>query len=245
MKKIILINLLLALSILSYSQQKLFKEQGKTQTLTLKEYNTLKEIKVKKLQKISAEIKLVEIIIDSITNNENIIYTYKLDRVFNNGARISSNAQQDEIYSLYGKTFPDFNLTSYDGKEVKLSDYKGKPVFIDLWFIGCKTCVKEMPTLNKIKERYKDKVTFLSITYNTESELKTFFTTHKFNFIHLINAKEFLNNLGITSYPKNILIDKNGKTHQIMGGIIPKLDSEDNIVSGDGEEIIREIEKVL
>lgn len=245
MKKNILINLLLALSILSYSQEKMFKEQGKTQTITLKEYNTLKKIKVKKLQEISTEVKLVETIIDSAKYNETITYTYKLDRVFDSGARISSDSKQDKIYSLYGKTFPDFNLISYEGKEVKLSDYKGKPVFINFWFTGCKPCVEEMSVLNKIKEKYKDKVTFISITYNSESELKTFFTTHKYDFINLINAKEFINNLGMTSYPKNILLDKYGTTHQIMGSVLQKLDSEDKIVSGDGQELIREIEKVL
>ena len=49
-----------------------------------------------------------------------------------------------------GKDAPDFTLQSMDGKEVKLSDYKGKKVYLKFWASWCGPCKKSMPELMEL-----------------------------------------------------------------------------------------------
>lgn len=42
---------------------------------------------------------------------------------------------------------PDFVLSTLDGQTVRLSDYKGRPVFINFWATWCVPCIEELPAL--------------------------------------------------------------------------------------------------
>lgn len=245
MKKIILSSLFLFICLLCYSQEKLYKEIGKTQTLTSAEYEVLKRVKIKKLENSGMMMILEESLLDSTRLGESMVYTYKLERVFENGLRISTNSSIEKVYSFCGKQFPEFSLKSLEGEVVNLSDFKGKAILINFWFTGCGPCIKEMPALNNIKKKYGDQLVFLSISFNTKGELDNFFQSHNFDFMHLTDAKDFIDKIGINGYPKNILIDKKGFVHQILDGIHQQLDKEGNVIDGDGQEIIREIEKLL
>ena len=56
---------------------------------------------------------------------------------------------------------PDFTVQDWDGNEVKLSDYLGKPIVLNFWAYWCGPCQKEMPEFNKIWEELEGEVTFL------------------------------------------------------------------------------------
>lgn len=51
----------------------------------------------------------------------------------------------------------DFELSTIEGRKVKLSDLKGKVVMVNFWATWCQPCIKEMPLFVKIYERYKDR----------------------------------------------------------------------------------------
>ena len=51
---------------------------------------------------------------------------------------------------------PDFTVQSFDGGEVKLSDYRGKIVVLDFWASWCGPCKESMPHNQEVAERYKD-----------------------------------------------------------------------------------------
>lgn len=51
----------------------------------------------------------------------------------------------------------DFELTTIDGRRVKLSDLKGKVVMLDFWATWCGPCFKSMPTLNNLYAKYKER----------------------------------------------------------------------------------------
>lgn len=56
-----------------------------------------------------------------------------------------------------GETAPDFTLTNLEGKEMSLSDLRGKKVVLNFWASWCGPCRKEMPEMQKFYEAYKDK----------------------------------------------------------------------------------------
>jgi peroxiredoxin len=53
-----------------------------------------------------------------------------------------------------GKQAPNFTLVDFEGEVVKLSDLKGKPVFIDFWTKWCPFCTDEMPQIEKIHKEF-------------------------------------------------------------------------------------------
>jgi thiol-disulfide isomerase/thioredoxin len=63
-----------------------------------------------------------------------------------------------------GEEAPEFEIPDVNGNIVKLSDFKGKYVYIDIWATWCAPCVKQMPFLDKLKEKYKDDITFIGIS---------------------------------------------------------------------------------
>src|SRR5262249_48638289 len=44
-----------------------------------------------------------------------------------------------------GDIAPNFPLTGLDGKQVSLSDYRGKPVVLNFWYAACPGCLEEIP----------------------------------------------------------------------------------------------------
>lgn len=71
--------------------------------------------------------------------------------------------------SEVGQKISDFELESFQGEKVKLSQFQGKPVIIDFWAGWCPFCVNEMPELEKIQQEFKDQLVVLGI-HRSETE---------------------------------------------------------------------------
>ena len=72
---------------------------------------------------------------------------------------------QQEVFA------PDEVLHTFDGKEIRLKDqYAEKPVYLNFWASWCPPCVKEMPTIQKMYEKYGDKVNFVIVSVDTKPE---------------------------------------------------------------------------
>lgn len=62
-----------------------------------------------------------------------------------------------------GNKAPDFTLEDTSGNRVKLSDFKGKVVFMNFWASWCPFCVDEMPDIQNVANEFGDDVTVLFI----------------------------------------------------------------------------------
>jgi thiol-disulfide isomerase/thioredoxin len=58
---------------------------------------------------------------------------------------------------------PDFLLPNLDGETVRLSQFRGRPVFLNFWATWCTACWTELPELVKLHERYADRLVILGI----------------------------------------------------------------------------------
>ncbi len=72
------------------------------------------------------------------------------------GEQVTTGLSEDQEIETAeeGKLAPDFTLVDFEGKTVKLSDLKGKPVFIDFWTKWCPFCTEEMPEIEKIHQEF-------------------------------------------------------------------------------------------
>lgn len=120
-----------------------------------------------------------------------------------------------------GEMASDFEMEDESGKMVKLSDFRGKAVFIDVWATWCRGCVEGLPYFMALKDQYKDRkdVVFLTIS-NDGIESKTrwlnFLKEKKYTgkMPHLIvndRKGQFKKDYCLTGIPRYILIDKEGR----------------------------------
>jgi thiol-disulfide isomerase/thioredoxin len=63
-------------------------------------------------------------------------------------------ATDSEQPRMRGKVAPAFTLTDLDGKNVSLSDYKGRPVLVNFWATWCGPCKVEMPWFEEFQKQY-------------------------------------------------------------------------------------------
>ena len=121
----------------------------------------------------------------------------------------SNDLFKENIYDFKGKKLPKFELTLLNGKKLNSDSLKGKPTVINFWFSNCAPCIEEMPLLNEIKSEFENEVNFISITFQNGNEVNEFLKRNKFNFIHIVESKEYIKTFGRFGYPKTLILDKN------------------------------------
>ena len=88
-----------------------------------------------------------------------------------------------------GTAAPDFSGESLDGKTYSLSHLQGKVVVLTFWSTRCQICHSELPKLNEVARRYKDKdVVFLALTMENQGKVEPYLRKNPFDFNILANA---------------------------------------------------------
>jgi thiol-disulfide isomerase/thioredoxin len=78
----------------------------------------------------------------------------------------------------HGKPPPDKAFTDPEGKPVRISDFSGKPVLVNLWASWCAPCVKELPTLDKLAQSGRVQVLAVSQDTGPHASVVAFLKTH-------------------------------------------------------------------
>ncbi len=109
----------------------------------------------------------------------------------------------------------DFTAKDLDGKEGKLSDYKGKVIFLNFWATWCPWCVKEMPSmqtlLNNLGKKYgKDFVILAVDAGETASQVRSWLKGKDLKFHFVLDQGNQINGMyGVRGLPSTYIVKKN------------------------------------
>lgn len=126
-----------------------------------------------------------------------------------------------EIGLSQGKMAPDFSLKDMDGKEVKLSDYRGKIVILNFFGVWCSWCRKEMPGFMKVYKDYKDKNVELVVVDNGDDRdtLVNYLKQNKFDIKPLMDTEDkVVRQYRVAGFPTTLILDQNGIIKVAHGG---------------------------
>ncbi len=110
------------------------------------------------------------------------------------------------------KTAPAFKANLLDGGEITLEELKGKVVVLNVWWTGCPMCIGEMPHLNDLVEKYKNKdVVFLAMSVDNKDLTLDFLDNNDFNYLQTYDTRKITHKYNIFLYPGHVVIDKEGR----------------------------------
>ena len=108
----------------------------------------------------------------------------------------------------------EIKLNDADGGPHKLSDFRGKIVFLNFWTTWCPTCRIEMPSMEKLHQKFKDS-DFTLVTINLQepgSRVKEFFKEFKLTFTALMDTSGDVGVMfGINQIPTTFILDQRGR----------------------------------
>ncbi len=115
---------------------------------------------------------------------------------------------------------PLVKLTTLDGKRYDLNALTGKVVVINLWFIGCSPCRKEIPRLNELVNEFsRQPVVFLAPTFDSAETLRAFLKQTSFDYQIVPDAETIINTqFNASLFPTHIVIDQNGLVEATLVG---------------------------
>ena len=143
-----------------------------------------------------------------------------------------------------GTPAPDVTFKDLDGKDVPLSQYKGKVVLLNFWATWCEPCQVEIPWLIEMQQKYSSKgFTILGVDVDDEGNnvVSAYTAKERFN----VNGEKLPMNYpilrgndavadkfgGLLGYPTSFLISRDGKIVKKVQGLVD-YDEIKNAVEG-------------
>ncbi len=125
---------------------------------------------------------------------------------------------------VVGTPAADFSLTDLNGRVHRLSDYRGQILLVNFWATWCKPCTTEMPAMQAMYDRLRDKG-FVVLAVNEledEAKVRDHFRTYGHPFPVLLDRdNRVANQFGVFGLPVSVFIDESGVVQEyIKGGLL-------------------------
>jgi cytochrome c biogenesis protein CcmG/thiol:disulfide interchange protein DsbE len=125
--------------------------------------------------------------------------------------------------TMVGKPAPEFSLTLFDGRTVRLSDFRGKVVFLNFWASWCPPCRDEAPLIEAAWRRYQTQgVVFLGVDIqDTEEAARAFLQEFRISYMNGRDARNRIAiDYGVYGIPETYFIDPGGRiTAKYVGAL--------------------------
>lgn len=118
---------------------------------------------------------------------------------------------------------PDFTLMDLSGRNISLSDYKGRVVLLEFWATWCPPCKASVPGLVDLYRKYAQKG-FIVVGVSTDTgsdaleKVRQFSSSYNINYPVLLANEATPKLYNVISIPTSFLIGKDGKIVDIYRG---------------------------
>jgi len=103
-----------------------------------------------------------------------------------------------------------FALVDLEGNDIDLNDYEGKPIFLNFWATWCRPCIAEMPSIVRAQKQLdQSDYVFLLASDESAKKITRFKDLQDFP-LNFVKLESGFMNLGITSIPTTLIIDRKG-----------------------------------
>lgn len=125
-------------------------------------------------------------------------------------------------FALAGKPAPDFTLTTLDGKQVTLSQLRGKPVVINFWSTWCEPCKVEHELLQQAASFYGSAAHFLGVVYqDDEAAVRKYLESRSNRYPQLLDpGTRVAIDFGVAGVPESFLVDADGVVLERQAGVV-------------------------
>jgi peroxiredoxin len=132
-----------------------------------------------------------------------------------------------------GDTAPDFTLQSLDGKNMRLSDFRGQAVLLNFWATWCAPCKIEMPWFVELQKQYGPQgfqIVGVAMDDASSKDIADFAKEMGVNYPILVGKEAVGDSYGGVQFlPENFYIDRNGKLTARAFGLKSRSEIEDEI----------------
>jgi len=148
----------------------------------------------------------------------------------------AANGKVARVGSNIGDIAPDFTLKRLSGKNLSLSEFRGKTVLVDFWDTWCPPCRRAMPHLQELSEIYENDLVVIGVAFGREGQAKveTYVSKNNLTFEMVIfnESSPILSDFGgIQSLPTTFLIDADGVIRNRWVGAADKKTYEKAVVA--------------
>ncbi len=135
---------------------------------------------------------------------------------------VCAEAEKTSIFGNSSSQAPDFTVKDLKGREISLSNYGGKVVFLNFWATWCSPCKAEIPDFIEAYKQYKDKgmeIIGISVDRISPKSVLKFVEKYKINYPVVMGTYKIQKDYEPGPYiPTTIIIDQEGKIrHRHIG----------------------------
>jgi thiol-disulfide isomerase/thioredoxin len=135
-----------------------------------------------------------------------------------------------DVLPKEGSLAPDFEISDFDGTRHRLSDFRGKPIYVNFWATWCIPCQRELPDVQELLDRNEDDLAIITVNRSEPLDRAEAFFTNidklngepgvSFTVDGMDPDDKLYNEYRGLGMPVSVFVDANGKVAKVLTGLI-------------------------